>query len=816
MRKKTILWGMMLLSAVLLFTAGCGRGEKNQTVDKIKVLQGAEQCALPGEAFVKDLRVELLGKTERGLLGGKGERPPAVGVKVAFVPVDGSDLKLSKRSALSDDGGSVTVKVTAGKKVGDQYLRIIPQDKPEKSVIVRFVTGVAISGSNQEGKASSMLAKPLKVKIVRPDGKPATGVPVYFKLTSAPGGRKTKAVIKKKMSVTNKDGEAETNLKLGDKTGEYNIDVEVSDPKSNYFIRGIIVRELGLNVISVIVSVLGGLAMFIFGMKLMSDGLQKVAGEKMKKILHFFASNRFIAVLAGTLVTAVIQSSSATTVMVIGFVNAGLLNLVQSIGIIFGANIGTTVTAQIISFKLSGMALPAITIGMLVMIFKSRLAKGWGESILGFGLLFFGMSIMSHELKLLGIFPSFISFFRSFDCTPIDGLMPLGPILGAIGIGALMTIVIQSSSASMGIVLALAGGGLINFYTAVPLILGTNIGTTITAILASVAANRHAKQAALAHCLFNISGAVFMMILFYIPWGKSGIPVFMYFVNSVTQGDVFAAVPQNIVRHIAMAHTFFNVFNVILLLPFVGIIAKICTSLLPIHDAADAKIQRLEPHLLDTPSIALEQAVDSIRYMVKEAWKMVDFAVNNHFMNVNVDEKSFEKLMDDEQKIDQLQADITDYLVKITRRELTDTQSELVPLLMHCTNDAERIADHTENIIALTKRLAKADGQLSGSGKDEMNELWALIANQAKNVIKALDSTDSEKIDFVLKDEKKLNKLTASYEKSHIKRLRKGSCDAVIGVIFIEMLAELEKVGDHLSNIAERAPEIQKHYIRLN
>ncbi|MCP3968380.1 MAG: Na/Pi cotransporter family protein [Lentisphaerae bacterium] len=502
--------------------------------------------------------------------------------------------------------------------------------------------------------------------------------------------------------------------------------------------------------------------------------------------------------------------------MVIGFVNAGLLNLVQSIGIIFGANIGTTVTAQIISFKLSGLALPAITIGLIVMFLKKPLAKGWGETIFGFGLLFFGMSIMSHELKLLGIFPTFIKFFQTFDCTPVAGSMPIGPIIGAIGIGALLTVVIQSSSASMGIVLALAGGGLINFYTAVPLILGTNIGTTITAVLASAAANRHAKQAALAHSLFNISGAVAMIILFYVPWGENSIPIFLYFVNYTTLGDVFAAIPQNLVRHIAMAHTFFNVFNVLLLLPCVGLIARMCMFFIPIKDESKVKIQHLEPHLLDTPSIALEQAVQSIRYMVKEAWSMVDGVIGENFLKLNITEEEIEDYTDRENKVDELQHDITEYLVQITRRELTEPQSALVPLLMHCTNDAERIADHTANIISLTQRLAEKEKKLTDEGRQEVNQLWELLADQARNVAKALDGTDSKKVDHALKDEKKINRLVDDFEEAHINRLRQGKCNAVAGIVFIEMLAELEKIGDHLSNIAERAPEIQKHYISLN
>jgi len=316
---KNLFKTLTLSAAVLVAFAACSKTDavKSKKVSEIKILQGAEQCALPGEKFSKLLRIELLGKKESGLLGGKGENPPVSKVKVLFVPIDGSDLKLSKTSAVSDAGGSVSVQVTAGKKIGDQYLKVIAKDK---STTVRFITGISITGGNQECNTKQLMQDPLIVKVVNSQGKAAKGVPVYFNLTSVP--KKSKAKLQKSCVVTNDEGIAENNLKVGSKTGEYNINVEVADAKNNLHIRGINVRELGLNLWSVVISVLGGLAIFIFGMKQMSDGLQKVAGEKMKQILHFFTSNRFVAVLAGTFITAVIQSSSATTVMVIGFVNA--------------------------------------------------------------------------------------------------------------------------------------------------------------------------------------------------------------------------------------------------------------------------------------------------------------------------------------------------------------------------------------------------------------------------------------------------------------------------------------------------------------
>ena len=655
------------------------------------------------------------------------------------------------------------------------------------------------------------------MKLVKPDGSPAQGVAVNFDLLATAEGARTNAKILTPTAVTNADGIAETEVKLGDRSGVYNIGISVVSPEEGFLIQNKTVKLLGFNIISVVIAVLGGLALFVFGMELMGDGIQKIAGENMKKVLQFFARNGIVAVLAGTLVTAVIQSSSATTVMVIGFINAGLLNLSQAIGIIFGANIGTTVTAQIISFNLSGLALPAITIGFVITLSKKRTVKGWGESILGFGLLFFGMMMMSGELKMLADFPDFRNAFQWFDCRPaaFGGWMPIGAVLGAILIGLVATVLIQSSSAAMGIVLALAAGGLINFWTAVPLLIGTNIGTTITAMLAAITANRVAKQAAVAHTLFNLFGAVLMLVLFYVPYGPQRIPVFLYFINAITPGNVFAPDPQNIERHIAMAHTFFNVAVVLLLLPFINQFARLCNWLLPIPANEKIRIQPLEPNLLSTPSVALKQSVSVIRMMVEDSWKMVDQAVNMHFIAGVSDADRYKALAEAEERIDAMQAEVTAYLVQITRRQLTEPQSELVPLLMHCTNDAERIADHTELILQLTDRLLKTGKKVSLSGKKDLRKLWNVLDDQARNTISALGSTSPEQIKFAMKDERRLQKMAAKLEAAHTERLRKGKCQLANAVIFIEMLGEMTKIGERLSNIAERTPEIQKHYIEL-
>jgi Na/Pi-cotransporter len=535
----------------------------------------------------------------------------------------------------------------------------------------------------------------------------------------------------------------------------------------------------------------------------------------MKSILQFFAKNRFIAVLAGTVVTGVIQSSSTCTVMVVGFVNAGLLKLTQAIGIIFGANIGTTVTAQIIAFKIKDYALPAIIVGLIVMmLLKSKQHKSWGQTILGFGMLFLGMGIMSKALKVVASYPTFIEFFKTFDCTPIDGTMPVGAVIGAIAIGTAMTVIIQSSSATIGIALTLAASGLINFYTAVPLILGDNIGTTITAVLASLGANRRAKQAACAHFIFNIMGTLYMIALFYVT--IDGKPIYLWFINEyMASGDVFAEVPENIARHIAMAHTCFNVFNVLVFLPLIGIIAKICERIVPINDESQERPTYLEPQLLNTPSMAIEQTIRTIRYMTKEAWSMVKGSVEGSFLKGEYSEELAEKIATREEKVDDLQEDISAYLVNLTQKELTTSQSNLIPLLMHCNNDAESIADHSERILGLARRLAKSEKKFSKEALQDLLDIWEVVNDQAKNVIEALNNTDKQNINFAIKDKRRIYSMVADAERKHIDRLSKNVCSVLEGVVFIEMLSELERIGSKFSNIAERAVEIQKHHVDL-
>ena len=815
MRKIGVLFSVLAALSLILLIGGCKKGYSAETVDKIVLMQGNNQCVLPGEKAGKQLKIELLGPRIPGMFGGKGYREPVGGVKVRFIPIDGADLKFDPEIAVSRSGGELSVSIIAGNKTGDQYFKIVPE-KSKKTLTGRVICGIGLQGAAQEGHTGEYLEEPVKLKVVDDNGNPVENAKVYFSISSSPE-KKLSAVCNPAKTVTDKEGIAQTKVKIGEDTGVYRVDVEVSDSAKGIHYRGIHITQLGISVVGLIITVLGGLALFIFGMKLMSDGLQIIAGQKMKSILHFFTKNRFVAVLAGVIVTGAIQSSSACTVMVVGFVNAGLLTLVQAIGIVFGANIGTTVTAQMISFKLDGLALPTIIIGSVMMMFAKRTSvKGIGQTIFGFGMLFFGMSMMGNELKLLSKFPSFVQFFSHFDCSPVNGYMPIGAVFGALLIGTVMTVMIQSSSATIGIAISLAMGGLINFYTVVPLILGDNIGTTITAILASIGANKRAKQTAVAHMLFNVLGALYMIILFFVSWPGTDTPVFLYIINSITPGDVFAAQPENIGRHVAMAHTIFNVFNVLLFLPFIPFIAKLCNMIIKISDEEPITVQYLEPHLIKTPSIAIRQSVIVLTIMLKDAWGMISRTIKDGDLNRKIKEKSIRIISKKEDEVDKMQAEATDYLVKISREKLSMSQSEMIPLLIHCTNDAEKLADYSEVIINLSARYKNIEGDFSEDARKELSFMWKLISEQYNNIMEYFEGNDSKNIAKALKRGNKISNFAAKCEKNHLTRLKKHDCNLKSGMVFVEMIGIYIRISNQLTNVAERIPEIQKHYHDMN
>lgn len=552
-------------------------------------------------------------------------------------------------------------------------------------------------------------------------------------------------------------------------------------------------------------TVLGGLAIFVYGMGLMSEGLTQVAGDRMKAILAYVTRNRVAAILAGGTVTMLIQSSSATSVMTVGFVNAGLLSLQQAIGVIFGANIGTTVTGQLVSFKLDDIALPAIVAGVAGLMFSRRaVTRGAWKTALGFGFLFFGMGLMSHELKVVAKLPEFISFFSKFDCSPsASGFLPMSNVLGAIAVGTICTMVVQSSSATIGITIALASSGLINVWTAVPIVLGDNIGTTITAALASIGTNANARRTALAHALFNLIGATLLVCTFFIVASNSAglhAPAFFHFVACFTEGNGIENV--NPARYVAMAHTLFNVTNVIVLASFIPLLAKACRKIIP--DDRSQRTVTLEPHLLAAPEMALKAVTIALADMTRRAWTVASASLNNCLGNAHIDEESVQKA---ENEIDDTHDKIRDYLIRISQHKLTDNQAQMIPEIIHCINDAERISDLALRIYRKTSRI-RHEGVPEGV-TESLQDVVSKVREFARETVGTLRNgkpsrRDPEEV------EKSIHAMAKSVSRSFASHLSSRIGAESNGVAFLAVLSGLRDISRHIGNIAIRANAFAK------
>jgi phosphate:Na+ symporter len=547
-----------------------------------------------------------------------------------------------------------------------------------------------------------------------------------------------------------------------------------------------------------IFGLMGGLGLFLFGMKIMSEGLQKIAGNRMRKILASLTNNRIVGALVGIAVTAMVQSSSATTVMVVGFVNAGLMSLVQSIGVILGANIGTTVTAQLIAFKITKYALPAIGIGAALKLFTQN--RKWsyaGEILLGFGLLFFGLSVMKSAFDPLKASEEFRQLFMVVGNNHLLGVL----------IGAVLTIIVQSSSATIGITLALASSGLLSFDASVALILGENIGTTITANLAAIGTNLAARRTAFVHFLFNSLGVCYMLVLF---------PFFLQFISAMTPGDAdFVIQTQEqvarmggevgdkpfIARHIANTHTMFNIVNTIIFLPLVGLLAKLSTfAVRGREEDVEFHLKYLDNRVLSTPPIALAQARSETRRMAQIAQEMVDETFL--FLQDN-DMKRVAGLKKKEDLTDILQKEITDFLVALSQKSLDREDSKEIASMMNMINDLERVGDHCENLWTLNQRKLDQRITFSDVAINGIAKISQLTSGFLTTIITALNQKDKEVFDEAQRLEDAIDDLEEKLRNNHIKRLNTGECTVNSGLIFIDMLHNFEKIGDHTFNLAK-------------
>lgn len=528
-----------------------------------------------------------------------------------------------------------------------------------------------------------------------------------------------------------------------------------------------------------IFGVVGGLGLFIYGIWEMSEGLHKAFGGRMRKILNSLTGSPVKGILVGTGITSIIQSSSATTVMVVGFVNAGLMTLVQALGVIFGANIGTTVTAQLIAFKLTEYALPIIGIGMLtILLAKKKTHKYIGEFLLGFGILFLGLNILTAVVKPLGQYPLFNNILVSFSRNPFLGILA----------GAVITAILQSSSVTTGMVLGLAMVNLVDLKAAIPLLLGCNIGTCVTALIASIGTNISAKRAAVAHIMFNVIGVVYF------------IPFLGPFQNLVvhTSGDL--------TRQIANAHTLFNVINTILFVPFIPLYANLLTKIVKGKEEEEIEYlpKYLEKHLLNTPPIAIEAAIKETIRTLGLTQKMVSLAMNSFFNN---DVKSLEKITRGEEAVDSLREAITNYLVELMQQELSREESRKIPPLIHAINDVERIGDHAENLRDLAQQKIDNRMPFSDMAMEELQKMYEDINRMINCSINALGIRNIDEAKLVLEQECQINTLRDRLKENHVKRLEQRQCNVLSGIVFLDTISNLEKIGDHLTNVAQAVIE---------
>ncbi|NMA42011.1 MAG: Na/Pi cotransporter family protein [Oligosphaeraceae bacterium] len=785
--------------------------EVERLPSQISLQSGARRTGMPNTDCAEDLVVQVSGPLRRIGLGSHKRRNPVPDVLVRIEPLDAENADtILTPEGRTDQGGLFRSKMRFGKHIGDQYYKVsCPEHENLEPIYFYLINGIEVSGNNQQTIAGDELPTPIQIRVGSPE-EPRAGVPVFFKLTTD----SDKARLSENRVLTNSKGIASTRLITGSGyTGRHELLAEIGerDGQGTYKFRAIPITALSLSWGTLLIDVLGGLALFIYGMMMMSEGLQLIAGNRLKNILQMFTGNRFSAVLAGLGVTALIQSSSACTVMVVGFVNAGLLNLQQAIGVIFGAAVGTTVTAQMVSFKLEILALPAICIGVLVLLIAKRSnSRGIAYTILGFGVLFFGMMLMSDKMKVISDFPTFKAAFQHFDCTPnIDGKMPFHAVIGAITVGLVLTTIVQSSSATVGITIAMAQSGLLNFYTAVPLVLGNNIGTTVTGLLASMKGTRVAKQAAISATIFKALAVTIMVFLFYLPW--NGEPCFMHLVDLITSGNVFAEHPENIGRHVANAHTVFNIVAVLLFMPFINIIAWISGAILPFSKNGKDKLSRIchmEQNLLNAPSAALDHTISALTKMCAAA---IDSSRDAVTAFVNVDLGMEEKIKAQEAMIDLAQHDIIDYLIKLTRRNLNEQQSAFIPVMMHCVNDVERIGDRAINILELVKNLEATSSSFSQKALLEIKEIELALSKTGQLLVDAINANDYTMIDKVIKNCNEISMMAGRFEQNHEVRLRSKDCSVENGVIYVELLANLDRISAHLLNIAERAQDIFRH-----
>ena len=528
----------------------------------------------------------------------------------------------------------------------------------------------------------------------------------------------------------------------------------------------------------------GGLGMFIYGMQIMAQGLEHAAGTRMKSLLEALTRNKLAGVLLGAVITAVIQSSSATTVMVVGFVNAEIMNLTQAMSVIMGANIGTTATGWLVSagewanvLKPETLAPVAIMGGVIILLVgKRHSVKEVAGIVIGFGLLFVGISTMSDAVKPLRESESFRNIFVTLGGNPLLGVLA----------GAVVTAVIQSSSASVGILQSLASAGLVPFQAAIYIIMGQNIGTCVTAMLSGIGAKKNAKTAAFMHLLFNIIGTLFFGVLAMLMFAVVR-PVWVQGFISQTQ--------------ISFVHTIFNIATTLLLFPFSGLIIRLAKQLSGIVEEKPTEIAvSLDERMLETPPLALQATISEVHRVCKLAKENLELASQVLFSKSKED---IERVRDNEKQVDLLCAGITEYAIRISSLQISEKEHETIARLLQIVSDAERVSDHCENISESAEVMLKKNLSFSDIGEREIKSMIDVCIASYRYAVEAMVEENHEKALQAIGCETKADALEVELRTKHIRRLAEGKCHAETGIIFVDILVGMERISDHARNIAE-------------
>lgn len=530
----------------------------------------------------------------------------------------------------------------------------------------------------------------------------------------------------------------------------------------------------------VTIGILGGLGLFLFGIQLLSDALRALSLGFMKNLLEKVTSNRVKSALVGVFVTSIIQSSSATSVILIGFLNAGIISLAAALPVMFGANIGTTMTAQLIAFKLTKLALLFIFAGALISLFaKKTKNKNKGLALLGFGILFFGMDTMATAVAPLAQNETVLELFLEFGKNPALGILT----------GLVVTVILQSSSTTIGMLIAFASAGLLNLEASIYLVLGDNIGTCITAVIASIGGRLASKRLALGHTLFNVVGTVIALPL---------IPLYLKYIPLLS---------PDIARQIANTHSIFNIINTLILLPCIPLFLVVLTKLFPGEDYEKKGTRYLDKNLLVTPNLAIKAIIQELLAMLDICHEMLAKARQ---CALHYNHKLKNEIHLDEESVDEMQRNITHYIVEIIQKEMTEKQRKLIPALVHTVNDIERVGDYCEGLVRHAQRTYENNLVFSPEAKGELEKLLDKTEVLMQHTRKAMDENDEQAAKITLTIEREIDEHIIQYKLNHLYRLEKGNCIGESGLVFSDMLTDIERLNDHLCNITKGILHIGK------